>query len=156
MNRSLLQPIVVGGLVAAALDILDAWVFFGLRGVPPVTILHSIASGVLGRAAYQGGFLTAALGLALHVFIACIVATVFVLSSRVWPALVARPALWGAVYGVAVFFTMRDLVLPLAGVPAGRFSWSVFVNGITIHVVGIGIPIAFIALRWQTAGTPGR
>ena len=146
-------PIVAGGLAAGALDILDAWIFFGLRGVSPVVILQSIASGLLGRAAFQGGLRTAALGLALHLSIALVVSAVFVLASRVRPALVARPVLWGAVYGVAVFFAMRDIVLPLAGVPAGRFSWAVFLNGITIHVLGIGIPIALIARRWARKPT---
>jgi hypothetical protein len=33
---SLLIPVLAGGLVAGALDILDAWIFFGLRGVSPI------------------------------------------------------------------------------------------------------------------------
>jgi uncharacterized membrane protein YagU involved in acid resistance len=146
---------VTGGLAAGTLDILDAWIFFGLRGVSPISILHSIASGVLGRAAYQGGFRTAALGLALHFFIATVVAAVFIVASRRWAALTARPLVWGALYGVAVFFTMRDVVLPLAGVPASRFSWPVFTNGIFIHVLGVGIPIGLVARKWRAAtGSP--
>jgi len=60
------RALVHGTLTVGILDILDAFIFFGLRGVTPVRILQSIASGVLGRAAYQGGTRTAALGLALH------------------------------------------------------------------------------------------
>ena len=146
--RGVIVPIVAGGLVAATLDILDAWVFFGLRGVSPIVIPQSIASGLLGRAAYQGGVRTAAIGLVLHLFIAHVVAAVFVIASRLWPALVARPLMWGSLYGVCVFFAMRNIVLPLAGLPPGTFSWPVFLNGITIHVLGIGIPIALIARRW--------
>lgn len=146
----LLKPIVIGGLVAGALDILDAFVFFGLRGVSPVTILQSIASGLLGREAFQGGLPTATIGLALHFSIATVVSAVFVVTSSRWKALTRHPWIWGAAYGIAVFFTMRDVVLPLAGVPAGRFSWAVFVNGLAIHVLGIGIPIALIARRWHS------
>lgn len=141
-------PIVAGGLTAGVLDILDAFVFFALRGVSPLVVLHSIASGLLGRAAYQGGIRTAAIGVAIHFSIAITVAAAFVIASRRWPALVSRPVLWGTIYGIAVFFTMRDIVLPLAGLPGGRFSWPVFLNGITIHVAGIGIPIALTARRW--------
>jgi uncharacterized membrane protein YagU involved in acid resistance len=140
-------PILAGGLTAGALDILDAFVFFGLRDVSPVVILQSIASGLLGRAAYQGGLRTAAIGLALHVVIALVVATVFVVTSRVSPALIARPLMCGGAYGIAVFFTMRNIVLPLAGLPPS-FSWPVFLNGITIHVLGIGLPIALITRHW--------
>lgn len=146
----LLKPILTGGLVAGALDVLDAFVFFGLRGVSPITILQSIASGLLGRGAFQGGLRTAAIGLALHFFIATVVSAVFLVASYRWRALVRQAWIWGAVYGIAVFFTMRDVVLPLAGVPAGRFSWAVFVNGLAIHVLGIGIPIALIARRWHS------
>jgi hypothetical protein len=148
LRPSLLAPIVAGGLTAGVLDILDAFVFFGLRGVSPIVILQSIASGWLGRAAYQGGLRTAALGLVSHLFIATVVATVFVVAGRVLPILVRRPLVYGALYGIAVFFVMRNLVLPLAGMPPGRFSWPVFLNGITIHVLGIGMPIALIARRW--------
>jgi hypothetical protein len=153
---SAVAPIVAGGLIAGTLDILDAWIFFGLRGVPLIAIPHSIASGVLGRAAYQGGLQTAALGLALHFSIATVVAAVFVVASRRWTTLASRPLVWGPIYGVAVFFTMRDVVLPLAGIPAGRFTWPVFLNGITIHVLGIGIPIAFVARKWRLPVTPPR
>jgi uncharacterized membrane protein YagU involved in acid resistance len=146
-----MAPIVAGGLTAAALDILDAFVFFGLRGVSPIVILQSIASGWLGRAAYQGGLRSAALGLVSHLFIATVVATVFVVASRVMPILIKRPIICGALYGVAVFFVMRDVVIPLAGIPPGRFVWPVFLNGITIHVLGIGIPIALIARRWASS-----
>jgi uncharacterized membrane protein YagU involved in acid resistance len=140
---------VAGGLIAGVLDILDAWIFFGLRGVSPVVILQSIASGVLGRSAFQGGMSAAALGLALHFVIAHLVAAVFVIASWRLPPLTKRPILWGAVYGIAVFFTMRDVVLPLAGVSRAAFSWPVFLNGVTIHIVGIGIPIALVARRFS-------
>ncbi|HSM36820.1 MAG TPA: hypothetical protein VK837_10525 [Longimicrobiales bacterium] len=51
------QAIILGALAVAALDILDAFVFFGVRGVAPVRILQNIASGVLGREAFSGGVL---------------------------------------------------------------------------------------------------
>lgn len=48
------RAIVYGGLVVGTLDILDAVIFFGLwRGVAPIRIFQSIASGLLGRAAFQ-------------------------------------------------------------------------------------------------------
>jgi hypothetical protein len=54
------RAIAYGALAVGVLDILDALVFFGLRGVAPIVILQSIASGVLGRTAYEGGLATAA------------------------------------------------------------------------------------------------
>ena len=44
-----------GGLLAGGLDITAAFVIYGVRGATPVRILQSIASGLLGVAAFQGG-----------------------------------------------------------------------------------------------------
>ena len=56
-----IRAILWAGLIAGTLDITDALVFYGLRGVPPVRLLQNIASGLLGRDAFQGGVGTAAL-----------------------------------------------------------------------------------------------
>ena len=45
----------IGGLIAGALDITDAIVFYYFRGVPPVSILQSIASGLLGAEGAAAG-----------------------------------------------------------------------------------------------------
>ena len=57
-----LQAVLGGALAVGVLDLLDALIFFGARGVAPELILHSIASGLLGMAAFRGGAATAALG----------------------------------------------------------------------------------------------
>jgi hypothetical protein len=64
------SAILWGGLVAGILDISDAIVTWGMRGVPAGRILQSVASGLLGRASYEGGWATVALGTFLHFFIA--------------------------------------------------------------------------------------
>jgi len=71
------RAIVFGGLVAGVLDITAAFVIYGLRGALPVRIPQSIANGLLGAAAYKGGFATAALGAALHFFIALVATAVY-------------------------------------------------------------------------------
>lgn len=65
------RALLLGTVVVGSLDAIDAVVFFGLRsGVKPIRIFQSIASGLLGRPAFQGGYQTAALGACLHFFIA--------------------------------------------------------------------------------------
>lgn len=49
------RALLVGTLAVGVLDILDAIVFFALRGAQPIRILQSIAAGLLGRAAFAGG-----------------------------------------------------------------------------------------------------
>src|SRR5262249_15968424 len=76
------------------------------------------ASGLLGKAAYDGGAATALLGLAVHFLIAFAAATVFVLASERLPALRRAAVGWGLAFGVAVFALMSFLVLPLSTIRA--------------------------------------
>src|SRR5215211_2844568 len=112
-----LQPIFWGGLIAGTLDICAAFLYAWLRaGVGPIRVLHSVASGLLGAAAFQGGGKTAVLGLALHFLIATVATTVFYFASRRLLFLVERPVMSGLLYGVAVYLVMNFVVLPLSNV----------------------------------------
>ena len=70
------DTIVLGGFTAGVLDIADAFIVTTINGGTPTRVLQAIASGMLGREAYQGGAPVAALGLALHFLIACSAAAV--------------------------------------------------------------------------------
>jgi hypothetical protein len=141
------RALLYGTLAVGILDLLDAVVFFGLRGVQPIRIFQSIASGLLGRAAFSGGTASAALGIALHFFIAFLIVAVFFLASRRLPALVRAPVLSGLIYGIGAYIVMQYLVIPLSAAGTGRFSWPVFVNGVLIHMFGVGLPAALVAAR---------
>src|SRR6266702_5443260 len=87
-----LLPILVGGFIAGALDITYACVFSYFRsGRKPITVLQSVASGALGRSAFEGGAKTAALGLFFHFLIATTAAAVYYLASRQLRLLVNHP-----------------------------------------------------------------
>jgi hypothetical protein len=148
-----LAAILGGGLTAALLDITYAFVFFGLRGASPVKILHSIASGVLGKAAREGGAATAALGAVLHVAIALVMAAVYVAASRRLPALNRRPWLWGPLYGIGCYLVMNYVVLLLRFGPRPVPPLEVLLGGVAIHMFGVGLPIALFAAR--AAFSPG-
>lgn len=138
------RAIVYGALVVGALDLLDALVFFGLRsGAAPIRICQSIAGGLLGRAAFQGGAGTAALGVALHFFIAtCIVVTFYLASLRL-PVLVRHAVIAGLLYGLAVYGVMNYIVIPVSALGGrGPFVLPVFINGLLIHAFGVGLPAA--------------
>jgi predicted anti-sigma-YlaC factor YlaD len=143
------RAIVYGGIVVGTLDLLDALIFFGLRGVAPMRICQSIAAGVLGRASYQGGLRSAALGLALHYVIAFLIVTVFYLTSRLWPVLVEHAVVSGILYGIAAYFVMNDLVIPLSATARGPFVLPMFINGILIHAFGVGLPSALFARLYR-------
>lgn len=143
------RAIVWGGLLAGVGDITFAFVMSGLRGVGPVIVLQSVASGLLGRAARDGGLVTAALGALLHFFIAFSWATVFWLVSRKLRFLVQHPVVCGLLYGAAVYFFMYFVVLPLSAIyfPLNRTASSILINS-TGHMLLVGLPIALAAYKF--------
>jgi hypothetical protein len=142
------DTIVFGGLTAGTLDIADAFVVAWLNGGTAVRVLHAIASGVVGRAASDGGARTAALGLFLHFFIAISAATAFYLGSLKLPFLLRRPLLWGPVFGLGVWAVMYQIVLPMTfGRPFTMPPLPNLLNQLGIHALGVGLPIALWASR---------
>lgn len=149
------RAIATGTLVVGALDLLDAVVFFGLRGARPDRILQSIAAGLLGPAAFQGGAATALLGLVLHFMIAFgIVLAYFIAAGRL-AFLVRRPVVHGVWYGIVVYLAMNLVVIPLSNAGAGPRSLPVILNGVLIHIFGVGLPAAWFASRGRLLGVPG-
>lgn len=135
-------------LLVGTLDISDAFIFYGLRGVTPTRILQGIASGALGRAAFGMGNGSAILGLFFHFFIAFSATTVFLLASRQLP-LSRHPFLYGTLFGVALYIVMNYIVLPLSKIGLRPTPPLVpLVNGVAALIVCIGIPLAFIARRY--------
>ena len=147
------RAIVWGGLLAGLGDITFAFVVSGLRGVGPVRVLQSVASGLLGEAAKEGGLATAALGAALHFLIAFVWAAVYWLASRGLPALVRHAAVCGLLYGAAVYAFMYLVVLPLS---AAYFKPSYAPSAVLLNAAGhmllVGLPIALAVRRHSTSG----
>jgi hypothetical protein len=112
--------------------------------VGPVRIYQSVAAGLLGRDSFEGGLATAALGMFLHFFIATSAAAVYVAASSRLKLLLDQPVLCGLVFGVAVYFFMNVVVVPLSRAARGGgfvFSWRLMVG----HALLVGLPIALVA-----------
>ena len=148
------RAIFYGGLTAGALDLIDAFVFFGMRsGARPMGILHSIAAGFLGRdAARAGGIPTAIVGFFSHFLVAFCIVTVYVLASRLIPLLRKQWVVCGLLFGVIAYFVMTWLVVPMSNAGSGQLTFAlpvtpVMINGILIHAFGVGLPAAYFASR---------
>ena len=81
-NSGAFRAILTAGLVVGVLDISSALVIWWQRGVGARRGLQGIAAGLLGANAFDGGLVTAGLGLALHFFVAFVVVSIFYLASR--------------------------------------------------------------------------
>ncbi len=140
------RAMLLGGLAVGILDIASAIIFWKLyRNVSATRVLQSVAGGLLGReAASQGGMKTAALGLALHFFIAFVVAAVYVIAASKLPVLRRNWILCGIAYGLVVFVVMNYVVIPLSAIGTWpRFALPNLLFGIIGHALLVGLPAAF-------------
>jgi hypothetical protein len=143
-RKSALLAIGVGGGIAGALDLTQALILFSVH-VP-----LGIAAGLLGPdAAQHGGAGTYALGILLHFFIASSFAAAYYLASRRLTFLVEHPLVCGMVYGVIVELVMDLAVLPLSALhAAGPYTQNQLLLGIGVHMVTVGLPIAYSVRRF--------
>ena len=158
--RSARRAILLGGLIAGTTDITAAFVLAGLHGVGPVRIFHGIAEALIGPASQRGGAATAALGLLMHFAIATFWTAVFYLASRRFPVLVARPLVFGPLYGALVFVLMYRVAIPLVlalnALYLAEFDPAVpplRVRQLVVHLLCVGLPIALAVARF---GPPPR
>jgi hypothetical protein len=145
---SLITVIAGAGLLVGTLDILDAIIFYGARGVPATRILQGIAFGLIGRASYTMGVRSAVLGMVLHFFIATTWTAIYLLASRRLP-LCRHPWLYGSLYGILVYIVMNYIVLPLSHIGLRPLPPLLpLINGVGALIVCIGLPLALIARRY--------
>ena len=150
-----LETILLGGGAVALLDIANAMTFWALyRGTSPQRILQSIAVGLLGNDAFTLGAASALLGAFLHLFVACGIASVYWAACMIWPSLITRPAMYGAIFGAVVYLVMNQVVVPLSRVGPAPFILPWFLANFIGHVLLVGPPVAFIA-RWSARRAAG-
>jgi hypothetical protein len=139
-----LLAIGVGGGIAGALDLTQAFILFGKR-VP-----FAIAGGLLGPRAFQGGVGTYVLGVLLHFFIAFSFTAFYYAASRRLAFLKEHPLVCGLYYGGSVEVVMGYIVLPLSGLQArGPYTLHDVLLGLGVHAVVIGLPISFSVRRFS-------
>lgn len=140
-----LRTVLLAGLIAGALDITAAILLN--PQVSAQVVLQSVAGGWLGRAAYAGGWPTAWLGLASHFGIMLVIAALWTTfaarvgaARRFWPV---AGVLWGAV----VYAAMTWVVVPLSQATLPPPDAKAIIQGLLVHMVCVGLPMAFIARR---------
>lgn len=133
----------VGGLIAGTLDLTQASILFGWD------IPKFIAAGLLGPKAEHGGAGIYLFGVLLHFFIACSAAATYYAASRRLHFLVEHPLVCGLFFGAAVEEVMNLVVLPLSALHArGPYELHDLILGLAVHMVVVGLPIAFSVRRF--------
>lgn len=145
---SALRTVLTAGCAAATIDIVFAFVFFGMTlAITPLRVLQSVATGWYGRAAFDGGLAAAAVGLVSHFFILIVAAWLYYLASRSVALLNRHAVACGIAFGIAIYIAMTFVIVPLSATPARALTLSVVsVGQFLIHPV-IGLAIALITRR---------
>ena len=143
------RAVLWAGFACGVLDITAAFIVYGFFGAKPVPLLQGIASGLLGPRAFQGGLATALLGLLCHFVIAFGAAAVYFAASRAIPFLIQNAVVSGALYGVAVYFFMNRIVVPLSAAAKRSSSLKLMIVGVIIHIFCVGLPISLSVRRFS-------
>ena len=146
------RAILLGWLIAGTLDITAAIITTLAYGRSPARMLQGIASGVLGTRSFEGGLKTSALGLLLHFVIAFGATIVYYAASRKLTFLVRQALVSGTLYGIAVYFFMQLVVIPLSAI-ASRAPFRPFqlALGLIVHILCVGLPIALVIRHYSKA-----
>jgi hypothetical protein len=147
-NSGAFRAILNAGLVVGVLDISSAFVIWWQRGVRARRGLQGIAAGLLGAKSYEGGLVTAGLGLALHFFVAFVVVSVFYQASRKIEFLTIHPVVSGVLYGIGVYIVMYWFVLPTV-FPTFRHRVGNDLLAVAIHISLIGLPCALMMRHYS-------
>jgi len=140
--QTILGPILFAGFIAGTIDI-GAAALINAVGVD--VILKAIASGVLGKASFERGIQAETLGLFLQWGMSILIAAIYIITSRRIGMLRRQWVAAGLSYGVAIFFVMNYVVVPLSAI--GRvphFTAARFMENLLAMLL-FGLIVAFFA-----------
>ena len=140
--------ILYGGMFAGTMDVFAASL---INMVSPLIILRAIASGLLGRTAFQGGMPVSLLGLGLQWAMSLLIAAIFVIATRRLVWMRERWAAAGLAYGVMVFAVMGYVVVPLSAAAKPHFT-ALSLAGNVLAMLLFGLVVSFFAR--DTGGAP--
>lgn len=144
---SSLRAALAGGVAGGTIDIAYAILANGAKGITPTVVLQSVASGVMGRAAYQGGMRTAVIGGILHFAMTIAMALIFITVARSVAPVRQQLLLSGMIYGAIIYFAMRWVVVPISRFPGDLRSVNAL--ELAVHMIGVGVVIALFAKRFE-------
>jgi hypothetical protein len=136
------------GLTCGVLDGLSATLVNAFFGGTPLRLFQGIASGLLGRSAFQGGVGTALLGVGLHFVVALGAATTYYLASRRLPIMLDRALLCGVISGAMVHVFMTFVVIPLSAIGSRPFVLRTFAAFLFVSMIVVGPSISLTLRRF--------
>jgi uncharacterized membrane protein YagU involved in acid resistance len=136
------------GLICGILDGLAAIIFFyAWLKLTPGQVMQFIASGIYGPAAFAGGTPMVWAGIAIHFFIAFVLAVIYFYAYPKISLLHTNPVLSGLLYGLGIWLVLNLLVMPASNIQQGPFDPAAALISIVWHMLLVGLPIALITKK---------
>ncbi len=149
-NREMLTGVLLGGLLAGAVDIAAASLIYGRN---PALIAQSIAGGLLGKAAFAVGARTVILGTVLQEAMGILIAAIYAVLLRS-AAFRHRWIASGLAYGIVIFFVMNYIVVPLSALRSKpHFNFESFAENMAAMLL-FGLIVAFFSRRKAETSEP--
>ncbi|MBA3647100.1 MAG: DUF1440 domain-containing protein [Chitinophagales bacterium] len=151
--QSPLKTILTSGFLAGTLDLTTALVVYSvmLQKVTATRLLQSIASGVFGKTAYDGGSEMVIFGIVLHFMIAFSFAIFYFFIYPHIPFLKKQKIISGLLYGLFAWIIMNLIILPLVFSHLSVMTPNSIVIGATILMIMIGLPISIVTSKYYNA-----
>jgi hypothetical protein len=138
-------------LIAGFLDITaactQAWL---VKGTTPDIILKYIASGIFGKAAFDGGAGFIVFGLLVHFFIAFCCTLVYFLVYPKLKLLQKSICLSAAFVAVIAWAVTSRVIVPLSKIQLPPFNLTKAFIAVGILYCCIGLPICYLAKRYYS------
>lgn len=136
-------------LIAGSLDITAACIHAWLvNGTTPQTVLKYVASGLLGKEAFNGSYGTMAAGLFFHFLIAFACTAFFFLLYPKLKILHHKVLLNSILIGLIAWTVTTQLIIPASKIQPRPFDIKKASIAAGILVVCIGLPVAISAKRF--------
>ncbi|MBA4136180.1 MAG: hypothetical protein C0518_02550 [Opitutus sp.] len=146
--RETVRTLGLATLVCGVADITFVILGMLVRGSDPLRMLQGIAFSVLGRDTYQGGLMTAALGLLLHFGVAAGATGHYALLATFVRPVLRHPLIAGVLFGIYFHFLMQLVVLPLTLIPERPLFPAMWWVQLIAHATCVG-PIIALVLSWR-------
>jgi len=140
---------ILGGVIAGTLDVFNAAYVYNQT---PDLVLKAIASGVQGRASFEGGIASVGLGLLLQWLISICAAMVYIVAGWRFQIILREPMVFGPVFGVGVFCVMHFIVVPMSRANSALPAPLAFSEDFLANLV-FGLIIAAVA-KWMLRANP--
>ncbi|GAA0892912.1 hypothetical protein GCM10009122_25910 [Fulvivirga kasyanovii] len=142
------KRILFAGLFVGLLDGAAACInAYASLGVLPQGVFKYIASGLLGKAAFEAGVFPIILGIVVHFLIAVTATYIFYQFYKRYGQALRPIALFGGIYGIWIWIFMNYVVIPLSLIGTYPSNLYQIVTGLLVHIFVIGVPMALLVSK---------